>query len=135
MGATLSGRPTPTPNPAEPNAAQSSIGSRTHARYSPAELVTSGEHGVDLDYLRRMDGAGYRLGDIAAPQELRDHGVDGDYVREMASAGLGGLDPDQLQRACDHGVDGRFVRRGCERRRGSVEFEAIVDLRDRGGPR
>jgi hypothetical protein len=96
------------------------------------ELTRMGTHGADLDYLKEMDHAGYRLGSPAALVRARDHGVDGEFVAGLDSAGFQHVAIEDLVRVRDHGVDPDYIRDMKEAGFAPHDLEMLVEARDHG---
>ena len=113
---------------------RSSTSSRRRNTHGPRypNLVRAAHHGVDIDFVREMGQAGYRLGTLDALIRFRDHGVDPEYVRELRAQGVSDLSPDDLVRARDHGVDAEYIGGLKSLGYASLPFETLVRARDHG---
>lgn len=96
------------------------------------ELVTMGDHGVDLDYVRGMSQLGYRMGTLGELVKARDHGVDPRFVRGLKDAGYDRLSFSELLTARDHGVDPRFIAEIAEFSNDKLTLAELIELRDHG---
>ena len=61
-------------------------------------------HGIDADFLRSFDEAGYANASLDDLIHLREHGVTADFARRMQSEGYGPLRVSQLLKMKDHGL-------------------------------
>jgi len=96
------------------------------------ELVTMGEHGVTLDYVKGMSDLGYRMPTLGALVQARDHGVDPKYVEGLQKAGFDRLEYEELLRARDHGVDTRYIAEMVEFSKERMTLDQLIELRDHG---
>lgn len=97
-----------------------------------AQIVRALDHGVNLDYVRGMGQAGYRLDGLEPLIVLRDHGVSAQYIRELRGLGLPALSPDDLVRARDHGVSPDYVRGMNALGYTQLTLDDLVRARDHG---
>src|SRR6266849_3456495 len=65
-------------------------------RLSIQQIARLTEQGVDADYIRELQAAGYGGLDANQIIELHNHGVDGDYIRELREVGFVGQSPHEL---------------------------------------
>src|SRR5258705_5006967 len=74
-----------------------------------AHLEVMGIHGANLDYMKSLSAAGYRVGNTHRLVTLRDHGVSDDFIGGLTDAGYRNLSLDDLQQLRDHGVTPDFI--------------------------
>src|SRR6516164_1536823 len=75
------------------------------ARLSIQQIARLSEQGVDGDYVRELQAAGYGGLDPNQIIELHNHGVDGDYIRELREVGYTGYSPKELIHLHNHDID------------------------------
>jgi beta-lactamase regulating signal transducer with metallopeptidase domain len=103
-----------------------------YATPTVADLVTAGQHGVQVEYVRGMGALGYATGSLAPLITLRDHGVTPEYARALASFGYARLPVDLLQRARDHGVTADYIKGMRDAGHGTLTLDQLITTRDHG---
>ena len=95
-------------------------------------LVTLRDHGVSREFIGGLTDAGYRNLSLDDLQELRDHGVTPDFIASLRQFGFTGLTTDQLLEARDHGVTKSFLEDFRELGYTNLSLRDFVRMRDHG---
>jgi hypothetical protein len=67
-----------------------------YARPTLDEFVSAGSNGIDVDYLRAMDAAGYRFGDVRTLIRAQANSVSPQFVLDLKTRGYAHLSIDEL---------------------------------------